>query len=367
MVLKKIVLLLVAALIILPVSLSADDYWDDFEDDGYGDWDDAPEDDPFAEPDPFDPEADLGRRDDERKRESDAAMKDLMGEEEEEKEELDILEPYKKEEEKPVDTAPSGFKPILLVKGGFTLLGQYKNADKKTFGLMFGSVDEGLLGGEYMGKYVIAKGTMNLRTENPFISNREVVNNPMKSFNYHTVNSGLHHGLYELYGGIRLFDGLMIKAGKMMPEYGLIDTHQKIGMGFTNPNLTRSLAVVEGYIPETDEGFALGYRGTFAKDHTLLVGFMIGTGSVASQQWWGSDKTMGIYGRAGYLHKYFQGAIGFQYRKDYFNEGTGVKNLSLIGIGVHANVSIAGFEMPITFDYNSFGLIQSPDSTPKIK
>ncbi len=364
MVLKRLIMLLIVAALVLPASLFAFDDWDDFEDDGFGGWDDdPPRDDPFDDPDPFDPEADLGRREDERRRDSDAAMQDLLGgKREEEKDELDILKPFK-EEEKPVAAAPSGFKPILLVKGGFTLFGQYQHKNQptdpkaSTLGLMFGSVDEGLLGGEYMGKYVIAKGTMNLRTENPFISKPEVVNNPLKGMNYHTINSGLHHGLYELYGGIRLFDGLTIRAGKMMPEYGLIDTHQKLGMGFANPNLTRSLTVVEGYIPETDEGFALGYRGTFRKDHTILAGFMIGTGSVASP-WWETDKTMGIYGRLGYMHEYFQFAVGFQYRQDYYNKGGNIKNLSLIGIGVHANASIAGFEMPVTFDFNNFGMIE---------
>jgi hypothetical protein len=364
MVLKRLITLLIAAMLVLPASMFAFDDWDDFEDDGYGGWDEEPkEEDPFGAPDPFDPEDDLGRREDERKRDSDAAMSDLLGDEEEKKDDdLQILEPYK-EEKKAVEAAPSGFKPILLIKGGFTLFGQYKHksapTDPKaaTYGLMFGSVDEGLLGGEYMGKYVVAKGTMNLRTENPFISKSDVVNNPLKAMNYHTINSGLHHGLYELYGGIRLFDGLTIRAGKMMPEYGLIDTHQKLGMGFTNPNLTRSLSVVEGYIPETDEGFSIGYKGTFAKDHTILAGFMIGTGSVASK-WWETDKTMGIYARLGYMHEYFQAAVGFQYRNDYFNETDGIKKLQNIGLGVHANVSIAGFEMPITFDYNSFGMIE---------
>jgi hypothetical protein len=368
MVLKKLFPLLIAALLALPVSLFAFDDWDDFEDDGFGGWDDTPQD-SRRDPDPFDPEADLGRRDDERRRDSDAAMQDLLGEKKEDEKDLDSLL-AKDDERKPVATAPSGFKPILLVKGGFTLFGQYQHkeagaAKASTLGLMFGSVDEGLLGGEYMGKYVIAKGTMNLRTENPFISKSDVVNNPLKGMNYHTINGGLHHGLYELYGGVKLLDSITIRAGKMMPEYGLIDTHQNLGMGFANPNLTRSLAVVEGYLPETDAGFALGYRGTFAKDHTLLVGFMMGTGSVASK-WWETDKTMGIYGRLGYLHKYFQAAVGFQYRSDYFNkDGVGIKNLSLIGFGVHANVSIKGFHAPISFDYNSFGMIQ--ESPLKIK
>jgi len=363
MVLKKLFPLLIAALLVLPVSLFAFDDWDDFEDDSFGGWDDAPAG-KSKDPDPFDPEADLGRREDERRKESDTAMEDLLGEKKKDKKERELDSRLKKDDQK-LAAAPSGFKPILLVKGGFTLFGQYKTQDKKTLGTMFGSVDEGLLGGEYMGKYVIAKGTMNLRTENPFISHKDIVNNPMKKMNYHTVNSGLHHGLYELYGGVKLLDSITVRAGKMMPEYGLIDTHQNIGMGFANPNLTRSLAVVEGYIPETDAGFALGYRGTFAKDHTLLVGFMMGTGSVASK-WWESDKTMGIYGRLGYLHQYFQAAIGFQYRNDYFNETAGIKNLSLIGIGVHANVSIKGFHAPITFDYNTFGMIETSPSL-KIK
>jgi len=87
---------------------------------------------------------------------------------------------------------------------------------------------------------------------------------------------------------------------------------------------------------------------------------MLGTGSVASD-FWNSDKTMGLYGRLGYMHEYIQAAIGFQYRKDYFNDTAYTirsKNTNFIGIGVHLRASVAGFEMPLTFDYNQFGAYQ---------
>ncbi|HRZ79395.1 MAG TPA: hypothetical protein P5044_05240, partial [bacterium] len=59
------------------------------------------------------------------------------------------------------------------------------------------------------------------------------------------------------------------------------------------------------------------------------------------------------------------------YRKDYLNKSisgtTVVKNLSLIGIGVHLRASIAGFEMPLTFDYTTFGLVQITGTIAKMK
>lgn len=382
MTLKRMFIFLIAAMFVLPIFIVAED---DFEDDEFGSFEEE------EKAEPFDAEESAEKKKEEDKEQSDAAMRDLLGDEEvkedaaedeevkEEKEEKKADKKKKKKDEEPVKEKPKkvkepvqkGFKPVILVKGGFTLLGQYKDYKDKSnlalgtssLGSMFGSVDEGIIGTEFIGDHVIAKGTVNVRTRNPFITKG---NNLLAKANLHAIQDGFYNGMYEIYGGIKFFD-VFIKAGNMIPEYGLLDTNQNLGMGFSTPYLTRSLVAVEGFIPETDEGFALGYKGTFADEHTLLVGFMMGTGNVASD-WWESDKTMGIYARLGYMHEYFQGAFGFQYRKDYFNKaGLAPKNLSLIGIGVHLKASIAGFEMPLTFDYTTFGLVQTSTAGAKMK
>ena len=381
MTLKRMFMFLIAAMFVLPLFIIAED---DFEDDEFGSFEEE------EKTEPFDAEESAEQKKAEDKEQSDAAMRDLLGEEEvsedaaaEEEDEEAAKKDKKKDKKKKKDEeavkekpkkvkepVQKGLKPVILVKGGFTLLGQYKEYRDKadltkkysTLGAMFGSVDEGLLGAEFVGDHVIAKGTMNVRTSNPFITKG---NNPLAKINLHTIQNGWANALYEIYGGVKFFD-VFIKAGKLIPEYGLLDTNQNLGMGFSTPFLTRSLIAVEGFIPETDAGFALGYKGTFADEHTILVGFMLGTGSNASE-FWNTDKTMGIYGRLGYLHEYFQGAIGFQYKKDYYNKGAVPKNLSLIGIGVHLKVSIAGFEMPFTFDYSTFGLVQTSVAGPKMK
>jgi len=373
MTLKRMFIFLIAAMFVLPIFIVAED---DFEDDEFGSFEEE------EKAEPFDAEESAEKKKEEDKEQSDAAMRDLLGDEEvkedaaedEVKEEKKVDKKKKKKDEEPVKEKPKkvkepvqkGFKPVILVKGGFTLLGNYKDASKKSYGSLFGSVDEGLLGAEFIGDHVIAKGTMNVRTNNPFINKG---NNPLAKINLHSIQNGFYNALYEIYGGIKFYD-VFIKAGKMLPEYGLMEMYQNLGMGFSTPYLTRSLVAVEGFIPETDAGFALGYKGTFADEHTLLVGFSMGTGSIASD-FWNTDKTMGIYGRLGYLHEYFQGAIGFQYRKDYLNKSisgtTVVKNLSLIGIGVHLRASIAGFEMPLTFDYTTFGLVQITGTIAKMK
>lgn len=392
MTLKRMFVFLIAAMFILPIFIVAED---DFEDDEFGSFEEE------EKAEPFDAEESAEKKKAEDKEQSDAAMRDLLGDEEvkedqaeeddTEKEEkkvdkkkkkkdaLDALEPVKEEKPKKAkEPVQKGLKPVILVKGGFTLLGQYKEYRDKTnlamkystLGTMFGSVDEGLIGAEFIGDYVIAKGTLNVRTLNPFITKG---NNPLAKANLHAIQDGFYNGLYEIYGGFKLFSGfLQVKAGNMVPEYGLMDMYQNLGMGFSTPFLTRSLIAVEGFIPETDEGFMIGGKGTIKDEHTLVYGFMIGTGNVASD-WWQSDKTMGFYGRLGYMHEYFQAAFGFQYRTDYFNEKIGTataptsKNLSLIGIGVHLRASIAGFEMPFTFDYTTFGLVQKLGNTGKMK
>jgi len=385
MTLKKVLVLLFAALFILPLS-AADDFDDEFG--GFDDFEDEGKKKDVDDED-YDAEENAEKKKERDQEASDAAMKDLLGDEEEiiekETEKEDRKESKKssksdepKKEKKKAEPKEKGLKPVILIKGGFTLLGQYKTAPKTTLGSMFGGVDEGLLGAEFIGDHVIAKGTMNIRTDNPLIDKG---NNPLAKKNLHTIQNGAENGLYELYGGLKFFD-IFVKAGKMLPEYGLVDTYQTIGMGFTTPFLTRSLIAVEGFIPETDAGIALGYKGTFADAHTILVGLMLGTGTVASD-YWNSDKTMGLYGRLGYMHEYIQAAIGFQYRTDYaVNTDWGYednqktkpnvtsllsKNPTFIGIGVHLRASVAGFEMPVTFDFNQIDMYQITNKVAKKK
>ena len=375
MALKRFITLLVAVMFILPSFVTADDFGDD--DFGGGGGDDFAEDDfgsfeeEKKEDEPFDAEESAEKKEKADQKKSDEAMRDLLGDEEQEEkkekeekkeekkeDDFDAIEPVDADSKKEEKRVPAGLKPVLLVKGGFTLLGQYrqKKADNttSTLGSMFGSVDEGLLGAEYEGEHVIAKGTMNIRTENPFVNKSS---NPLMITNLHSIQNGFMNGLYELYGGMKFF-GVFVKAGKLIPEYGLMNSWQKLGMGFSTPFLTRSLIAVEGYIPETDAGFALGYENTFAKAHTIHIGLMLGTGSNNSQ-FWNSDKTMGLYAKLAYMHKIFQAGFGFQYRKDYYNANGIAKELPFIGIGVHANVSVKGFEMPITFDFNQMSMVNT--------
>ncbi len=357
---KKMFTLLIAVLFVVPFVVAADDFDDDFG----GDEEESEE----AEEEEEEEEAPAKKKSKEMS-ESDAAMKDLMGDPEEEKaeeKEQKALNEADAEEAAPADKNAAagksfkGIKPVLLVKGGFTVLGQYKQyngAGQKTSSpnSMFGSVDEGLLGIEYAGKHVIAKGTLNLRTDNALIDH--AVNNPLMKINLHSIQNGAANALYEIYGGVKFYD-VFIKAGKMLPEYGLVDTWQELGMGFATPFLTRSLIVVEGFLPETDAGISLGYNGIIKKDHNVFVGLSLGTGSNASEFWY-SDKTLGIYGRVGYGFKdYLKAAFAFQYRQDYFASDTVAKKVDMTGIGIHLKGGYAGFEMPLTFDYNMMKMMK---------
>lgn len=364
---NKVLMLLVAALFILPVSLfSADDFDDDF-----GGFDDFEEDKKDDGADEFDAEDSAAKKKEKDQEASDAAMKDLLGDEDESPKKKDTKEESKyeskknepKKEKKAKIPVEKGFKPVLLIKGGFTPFGQYNTGPKTTLNSMFGSVDEGLLGAEFIGDHVIAKGTLNVRTLNPLLTKG---NNPLAKANLHAIQDGFYNGLYEIYGGLKFYD-IFIKAGKMIPEYGLMDTYQNLGMGFTTPFLTRSLIAVEGFIPETDAGISLGYKGTFADAHTVIVGLTLGTGSIANE-WWGTDKVMGLYGRLGYMHEFFQVALGFQYKQDYYNKtGQPAKKLADIGFGVHMNVTpkFGSHEIlvPISFDYNQFQMVKIGTST----
>jgi hypothetical protein len=352
---KKMFTLLIAVLFVAPFVVAADDFDDDFGGDFEEEGEEAEEED----------EETPAKKKSKAQSESDAAMKDLMGDPEEEdekpakKEQKKSVEEADAEEEAPAEKAVAGksfkgVKPVLLVKGGFTVLGSYKewNGTKATSpSAMFGSVDEGLLGVDYQGAHVIAKGTLNLRTDNALVD--KAVNNPLMKENLHSIQDGVANALYEIYGGVKFYD-VFIKAGKMLPEYGLVDTWQTLGMGFATPFLTRSLIVVEGFLPETDAGFAIGYNGVIKKDHNVFVGLSLGTGSNKSEFWY-SDKTMGIYGRVGYGFKeYVKAAFAFQHRKDFYNS----KKLDMTGIGVHLNVAAYGFEMPVTFDYNMMQMVK---------
>lgn len=370
MIKKTLTTLAVLILCVLPLAVFADDF-DDFEEDSSEEEEEEAEEEEAVESS----SAKKARE----KSESDAAMRDLMGDsgEEEEAEEPKESKKSGKSDKAAAtgkapaeETAPAnsksfgGFKPILLVKGGMTFLGNYRQNNVATgakLSAIFGSVDEGLVGGEYMGEHVIARGLLNVRTDNPFINNG---NNPLAKINLHSVQNGAANMLYEAFGGIKFFD-VFIKAGKMVPEYGLMDTYQNLGMGFTTPYLTRSLIAVEGFIPESDAGLAIGYNGIVKNDHNIFAGLSLGTGTITSD-FWNTDKTIGLYGRVGYGFKdYVKAAIGFQYRTDQFNNGTVKKSLSFIGIGVHAQVAVKGFEMPITFDYTMFNLVNT--STQKRK
>ena len=367
---KRLLTLLIVIMFVLPSLIFAGDDFDedDFSEDDFGSFEEDKED----KEEFFDAEESAEKKKKTEQSESDAAMKDLLGDDEkseddfdenkeedkkeDKKEDLESLEPVDVDEDsKTPKSVTKGLKPVLLIKGGFTILGKYRDRplgseSSGSYGSMFGSVDEGLLGAEFEGSHVIAKGTINLRTMNPFITKGA---NPLAKTNLHSIQDGWSNGLFELYGGMRFF-GVFVKAGKMVPEYGLLDTHQTLGMGFSTPFLTRGLSVVEGFVAETDAGFAIGYENTFAKAHTIHVGLMLGTGSNNSE-FWSSDKTMGLYVKAAYAHKYFQAAFGLQYKTDYSNN----KNLSFLGIGFHANVSVKGFEMPISFDYNQMGLVKT--------
>ena len=356
---KKMFTLLIAVLFVVPFVVAADDFDDDFGGD-FEEEEEAEEEEKEEEEE----EAPAKKKKSEEQSESEAAMKDLMGDPEED--EKPAKEDQEDEEEGVEAAAPAkegkaaagksikGIKPILLVKGGFTVFGSYKRwngqgTKPSSLSTMFGSLDEGLVGLEYQGKHVIAKGTLNVRTNYAFIENGT---NPLAKVNHHSIQNGAANALYEVYGGVKFFD-VFIKAGKLIPEYGLVDTWQNLGMGFTTPYLTRSLVVVEGFLPETDAGLALGYNGIIKKDHNVFVGLSLGTGANASE-FWDSDKTMGLYGRIGYGFKdYVKAAFSFQYRNDY-----NVKKLDHIGIGVHLNVSAYGFEMPVTFDYNMMKMMK---------
>jgi len=233
---------------------------------------------------------------------------------------------------------------------------------------MYGSVDEGILGAEFRGNAVFAKATLNLRTKNPLLlsatDGSAVQYNPLMDDNYFD-NSILCGMPYEVYGGMKLFDMLTIRAGKMIPAYSILDKYQHLGVAIGTPYGTRPLLAVEGYIPETDAGFALGFDYDLDEDSGIVAEFMMGTGVIPSiSQYWFSQKTMGIYFKGGYRSEMITALLGFQYRTDY-NKDISTKQVPFIGFGLGAIFSYAGFETWLTFDYTMMSLIYESVSGAK--
>ncbi len=356
---KAMKVALVVAMMLLPFALCAAD---DFEDD-------------------FDAEKSASEKEKRNQNESDQAIKDLLGdspnadeeEEEEEEEETppppkkaepakkkesveDLLGTKKKEEKKPAPKPASGIKPVAMVKGSFNF-GSYAKNFKQ--GLMYGAVDEGILGAEFRGNAVFAKATINVRTNNPTLlaakDGSAVQYNPLMDDNY-WVNSIVNGMPYEVYGGMKLFDMLTLRAGKMIPAYSILDKYQHLGVAIGTPYGTRPLLAVEGYIPETDAGAALGFDYDLGDDSGIVAELMMGTGVIPSiSSFWHSQKTMGFYFKGGYRSEMITALLGFQYRTDY--DGATKKQVPIIGFGLGAIFSYAGFETWLTFDYTMMQLL----------
>jgi|GEM_PF-1048346 len=369
-----------------------------------------------GEEDLFDAEKSAADKEDADKKASDQAIKDLLGdspseepakeedseeevapakktddfEEEEEdapkkvekkKESVDDILGTKKKEEKKKKEKPAaqGLKPIIMVKGGFNFGGYAKDFGQ---GLMYGSVDEGILGAEFVGSAVFAKATINVRTQNPLLlcssDGSTVQFNPLMSQNY--FDNSIVNGMpYEVYGGMKLFDMLTIRAGKMIPAYGILDKYQHLGVAIGTPLGTRPLLAVEGMIPETDAGFALGLDYSLDDESGIVAEFMMGTGVIPSiSQYWFSQKTMGIYFKGGYRSEMITAMLGFQYRNDYTQrdlngngtistkDGDLLKNIPFIGFGLGMIFSYAGFETWLNVDYTMMQLLYTSAKTGRL-
>ena len=65
--------------------------------------------------------------------------------------------------------------------------------------------------------------------------------------------------------------------------------------------------------------------------------------------------------------------MAFQYRTDYYTYSNGEtdskgkkgKNLDLVGIGIHLKGGYAGFEMPVSFDYNMMKMVNDTEKPVK--
>jgi len=368
MVLKLLKASFVVCALLLPFALCA---VDDFEDD-------------------FDAEKSATEKEEKNRKESDRAIKDLLGdsssgseEEEEEEEEEETLSPKKKspekkksvdeilgtkkkEEKKPTPKPVSGVKPVAMLKGGFNF-GSYAKNFKQ--GLMYGSLDEGILGAEFMGNAVFAKATINVRTRSPILladpdSSKAPQYNPLMDDNY--FDNSIKEGMpYEAYGGMKLFDMVTLRAGKMIPAYSILDKYQHLGVAIGTPYGTRPLLAVEGYIPETDAGFALGFDYDLGDNSGVVAELMMGTGVIPCvSNFWNSQKTMGFYFKGGYRSEMITALLGFQYRTDY--PGPDIKKqVPFIGFGLGTIFSYTGFETWLTFDYTMMGLLYDSVSGTK--
>ncbi len=380
--------LFIALMMLLPFSLCVADEFDEEFGGGGGE--------KKAEEELFDAEKSASDKEDADKQASDQAIKDLLGdtpakeEPEEEEEEVapakkaddfeeeeeapkkaepkksvdDLLGTKKKEEKKKAaPSAPAGIKPVIMVKGSFNFGGYTEKpagaVKSSAQSLMFGAVEEGILGAEYTGKSIFAKGTINVRTNNPLLSSSGPVvqYNPLMDDNY-TLNSILNGMPYEVYGGMKLFDVLILRAGKMIPSYGILDKYQHLGVAIGTPYGTRSLLATEGWIPETDAGFGIGFDYALDDESGVTAELQLATGVIPSiSQYWFSQKTMGIYFKGGYRSEMITAMLGFQYRTDY--EATTKKQIPFIGFGLGAIFSYEGFETWLTFDYTMANLIRT--------
>ena len=392
---KSLLVFLAVVLLSFGGTLFAEDDFggDAFEDDSEDSFDDGGDD----ESDSFDAEKTAKDKENKDEENSQDAMKDLLGddeepeakaddeedeEDEEDKKDKDDLEDEAPLEDEPKDTTPAkaikGFKPIMVIKGGMMLMGQYKTRDNpatptvaSTHGFMFGSLDMGIVGLSFNGKYVLSKATLNLRTPNPLTETKAsipVVTNPWVKANYATYDSNFYNWLHEVWGGVNFLGGinqkLVIRAGKMLPTYGLVDQFDSLGAGIGTPYGTRDLVSTEGYIPESDAGWALGFDWAIKKKHHIVFDFMMASGTVGddkTNKYWFSDKVMGLYIRAGYTSKFLKVFGSLQSRSNQAETGGAtpvLKNTSLTGFGLAAKLQdIHGFNMTFSFDYNMIKLI----------
>ncbi|RKX80852.1 MAG: hypothetical protein DRP58_12640, partial [Spirochaetes bacterium] len=376
-----------------------DDSFDDSSDDSSGDDGFGDEEDKKDSDDSFDAEKSAKDKEDEDKKSSDDAMSDLLGGDEEDNvNKEDSEDQADKEEEAPLEEAPleetpeevtkpavaKGFKPVMMIKGGFLMFGQYKTRDAThpkgaSHNMMFGAVDQGIVGLSFDGRYVVAKATMNLRTPNALTETKvatPVQTNPWIAANYANYDSNFYNWLHEVYGGVNFFgklnQKLIIRAGKMLPTYGLVDQFDSLGAGIGTPYGTRDLSVTEGYIPESDAGWALGFDWAIKNKHHILFDFMMGSGTVGdstSNPYWFSSNTMGLYIRAGYASKFLRIVGSLQSRAQQVTAGsTGaeqIKNVPILGFGVAAKLqNIHGFNMTFSFDYNVLTLVKTFTTTP---
>ncbi|MFO7734862.1 MAG: hypothetical protein R6W70_01465, partial [bacterium] len=264
------------------------------------------------------------------------------------------------EEKKPAPAGVSGLKPVGIIRGGFNygIYQQLDGTEVSTLGKAFGSLDDAIIGAEYKGKAVFAKGTLNMRTHNSFLS-KDLSYNPLMKENFD--NGGSY--LYEAFGGMKLFNILILRAGQMIPTYGIMDEYQELGLVVGTPFGTRALAAVEAIVPETDAGFAVGVDYSLTEDSGVKAEFMTASGKIGNAfSNWDWDKTYAMYIRAGYYSEIITGYASLQYRNDYKKDtdtGDAGKTFPNLTFGVHAKFDWKGIMANFSFDYNQFQTIDS--------